>query len=68
MREVFQCYEHYGKWIWENWHEKTRELDELIIQSKLMVEIDINCTGESYRILTKEEFKKMESNGYISSL
>lgn len=65
MKEVFQNYEHYGRWIWENWRSRTRELNDSILQSKLMIERENNCTGESHRLLTKEEFYEMESKGFI---
>jgi len=65
MKEVFQNYEHYGKWIWENWQSKTRELDNAILQSNLMIERKNNCNGETHRLLTKEEFDEKEINGFI---
>ncbi len=65
MKEVFQNYEHYHKWIWDNWEEKTRELDQEILKLNLMVERKNNCNGESHRLLTKTEFLEMEKNGFI---
>lgn len=65
MKEEFKSYEHYRKWIWENWRCRTRELHDSILQSKLLIERENNCTGESYRLLTKEEFLEMQSKGVV---
>ena len=65
MKEVFQNYEHYVKWIWENWESKTRELDSAILKSNLMIERKNNCNGESHRFLSKDEFLEKEREGFI---
>ena len=65
MKEVFQNYEHYEKWMWENWRSRTRELNDSILKSKLMIEIKNNFTGESHRLLTKEEFYEKQSKEFI---
>ncbi len=65
MKEVFQNYEHYANWICENWESKSKELDNLILESDLLIEKEVNCNGETHRALTKKEFNELESKGFI---
>ena len=65
MKEVFQTYEHYANWILENWQEKSEELNNIILQSGLLIERINNCTGETHRYLSKEEFLQKETKGFI---
>lgn len=65
MLEHFQSYEHYKKWINENW-ERYYWKDLAIIQSGLMVERKTNCNGEAYRSLTKAEFYEKSNESFIS--
>ena len=64
MEEVFQNFEHFKEWILKNW-ETDRVLDSVIIKNGLMVEKEYNCSGESYRMLTREEFNKLDSENFI---
>jgi hypothetical protein len=64
MEEVFQNFEHYKKWIANNW-EQSETLDSLIIKFDLVVERQNNCNGEPYRMLTKEEFDKRDSEDFV---
>lgn len=65
MKEVFQNYEHYANWISENWESKSKELDNKILESDLLIERENNCNGETHRFLSKSEFKEKESKGFI---
>lgn len=64
MKEVFQNYNHYAEWIFSNW-QKNKIIDELIIQRGLLVEKINCCNGNAFRQLTKEEFRELESFGFI---
>lgn len=64
MEEVFQNFKHYSEWILNNW-ERDKVLDSVIVKNKLMIERENNCNGESYRLLTKEEFSKRDSENFI---
>lgn len=65
MEEVFQHYSHYAVWVLNNWEEKSKELDNLILQSGLLIEKEVNCNGETHRVLTKSEFNELESKGFV---
>lgn len=64
MEEVFQNYEHFKQWILKNWEIDT-VLDSVIIKNGLMIERENNCNGEPYRMLTKSEFNKRDSQNFI---
>lgn len=64
MEEVFQNFKHYADWISRNW-QTDRVLDSVIIKNKLVIERKVNCNGEAYRMLTKEEFAKRDSESFI---
>jgi hypothetical protein len=64
MEEVFQNFEHFKEWILKNW-QTDAVLDSVIIKNGLMIERQNNCNGESYRMLTKGEFNKRDSQNFI---
>ena len=64
MEEVFQNFKHYTDWISRNW-QTDRVLDSVIIKNELMIERKVNCNGEVYRMLTKEEFNERDSQNFI---
>lgn len=59
MREIFQNYEHYCKWLCNAWG-RSLLMDALIIKNNLVIERDDCCNGEPYRTLTRREFVEME--------
>lgn len=64
MEEVFQSFEHYKDWLLQNWH-KDKILDKIILANKLIIEKEKPSDGESFRMMTKEEFIQMESKNFI---
>lgn len=64
MEEVFQNFEHFKEWILKNW-KTDKVLDSVIVKNGLMVERKNNCSGEAYRMLTKEEFNERDSQNFI---
>lgn len=64
MEEVFQDYSHYLSWIFSNW-KRDEVLDSVIIKNRLLVYRKNNCSGESYRVLKKEEFLEMENERFV---
>ncbi|MBU0941384.1 MAG: hypothetical protein KKD36_08125 [Bacteroidetes bacterium] len=64
MKEVFQSYEHYSMWIKKNWNHNTTDLDKKIIADGLLI-VNNDHPKKIHRIITKNEFNEMESNGFI---
>jgi hypothetical protein len=64
MKEVFQDYKHYSKWVIQHWKYQTTDLDQLIIDSDLLIRIDHHNT-DAYRMMYMTEFSKKESDGLI---
>lgn len=64
MKEVFQNYQHYTNWIMKNWNYQTTDLDQEIIKTGLLIEID-NFGGIEYRLMFKSEFTQKEKTGFV---
>jgi hypothetical protein len=64
MEEVFQNFNHYKEWILKNWNT-SKTLDSNIVESRLMIEKEISCNGEPFRMLTAEEFNVRHNENYI---
>lgn len=64
MKEVFQNYEHYSKWMIQNWNYQTTDLDKKIIENGLLVKIE-HHNENAFRLMFKSEFKEKEKIGFI---
>lgn len=56
MIEIFQNYKHYSQWILENYERTGSREFTLHIEKELLIKKEVNCSGQSHRQFTEEEF------------
>lgn len=65
MEGIFQDYNHYVKWIEDNYKSTNRELTVFIEENGLLMRRKYNLTGEEFRLLTKEEFEIKNKENFL---